>query len=312
MLVVKVTGRTDFRAVAHARHVSQAAAHLAQHASAAASSPSSARCSSDDGAGASSSAAAPPDVDALVSWLWQPAAAEEGGGGGESPPLPLPGLLLHGPGAAGVWARLWERWAAVAGGAVHEAWLDGPFGRKLWVPCALAGRPAASTGDSGGAGAVPAAARFAFAQLAGQRRLRQGVDRGGALGPADALALAAAFPLLFVGDVPQLGAAPPPPPPPAPLAAAEAAQLAGPSAGGDVGLQRRRRRRAVNWQAVRDEARRLVTLVDVVYDERARRGGRLVLAAPCPAEELLLPLLRAAQRQASSALALWVGRGVRG
>ncbi len=35
-------------------------------------------------------------------------------------------------------------------------------------------------------------------QVCGQQGLAQGVDQGGALGPADMIALAAAYPLVFI------------------------------------------------------------------------------------------------------------------
>lgn len=99
--------------------------------------------------------------------------------------------------------------------------------RRLHVPQQLSGHQVVEAEGADSHPTLPAAF-FTFDQVCGQQGLAQGVDQGGALGPADMVALAAAYPLVFIQNVPVL-----------------------------------------QWSQ-RNEARRLVTLIDTLYDMRCR------------------------------------------
>jgi peroxisome-assembly ATPase len=183
------------------------------------------------------------------------AAAADGAGGGGV------GAMFVGPGAAAALERAWRR-------EQNKHQLGSEEVEALQVPVPAAGRalevPRALLCGGGGAGAsatsLVAAARFSFEELCG---------RAAALSSADYAALVGAL----VGEQQRLQrddsrpASPPPSPSPSPLAS-PALFLSGVPAR----LCPRRQR---------DEARRLVTLLDVLYDAHAAQAG--AAAAPTAA-----------------------------
>ncbi|KAL0034310.1 hypothetical protein WJX77_008680 [Trebouxia sp. C0004] len=134
------------------------------------------------------------------------------------------GLMLLGPYSS---SQLEAIWYTTAGSLQSQATLDVGFGRRLHVPQQLSGHQNLEADGADSHHTLPAAF-FTFDQVCGQQGLAQGVDHGGALGPADMVALAAAYPLVFIQNVPVL-----------------------------------------QWSQ-RNEARRLVTLIDTLYDMRCR------------------------------------------
>ncbi|KAA6418658.1 MAG: hypothetical protein FRX49_11311 [Trebouxia sp. A1-2] len=127
------------------------------------------------------------------------------------------GLMLLGQNSS---AQLEAAWCTTVGSLQSQARLDVGFGRRLHVPRQLSGHQVLEAEGADSHHTLPAAF-FTFDQGLGQ-----GVDQGGALGPADMVALAAAYPLVFIQNLPVL-----------------------------------------QWSQ-RNEARRLVTLIDTLYDMR--------------------------------------------
>ncbi|DBA65870.1 TPA: hypothetical protein ACH3X2_002900 [Trebouxia sp. C0005] len=132
------------------------------------------------------------------------------------------GLMLLGQNSS---AQLEAAWCTTVGSLQSQARLDVGFGRRLHVPRQLSGHQVLEAEGADSHHTLPAAF-FTFDQVCGQQGLGQGVDQGGALGPADMVALAAAYPLVFIQNLPVL-----------------------------------------QWSQ-RNEARRLVTLIDTLYDMR--------------------------------------------
>lgn len=134
------------------------------------------------------------------------------------------GLMLIGPGSS---AQLRDTWVNTVGSHETKATLDVGFGRRLHIPRQVSSRQLAQAAGPDTELESPAAF-FTFREVCGQQGLAQGLDQGGALGPADMVALAAAYPIIFIQDIP-----------------------------------------ALEWSQ-RNEARRLVTFIDTIYDMRCR------------------------------------------
>jgi hypothetical protein len=191
-----------------------------------------------------------------------------GGGEAAEPQGREAGACFWGPGAAARLRAHWERGVAASGGREGEALVPLKFGRRLWVPRALLVPEAGAGAGRGGrlAQEGPAVQHPVQQREQGQQRLEQQepLHKPPAAPPPPSLHLAAAY---FTFDqlcgrhglrrrVDEGG----------PLSAVDCLALV------DCGC------RAVYVEGVpqlglarRDEARRLVTLVDLLYD-RGTRG----------------------------------------